>query len=149
MVGNQQTEFVIKDILNEKGYAILNPEDKINGQTGVDILAVNGKEVFYIEVIGYKKSGPARSKDFFEIFFRAISRLSKEENRICIIALPFDFTKGIIQRVKNYNTAWERIGNSFPELKVWFVKEEGKLLYEYRWNDLLNFNIKNIDSHLF
>lgn len=125
-ITNKETERVLRNILKRQGYKLLN-KARTNGQTGVDIKAEKGRKKWFIEVIGYKKSGPARSKDFFEVFFRAVSRLKSNEKHI-VIALPKKFLKGWEQRVAQYNIAWHRIAKTFPELEIWFVDVSNKKL---------------------
>ena len=47
----------------------------------------------------FKESTPARAKDFYESFFRAVSRLHHGATH-CVIALPARFGKGLPQRAK-------------------------------------------------
>ena len=77
-------------------------------------------DALFIEVIGFKDSPPARSKDFFEVFFRVISRLNEGARRL-VIALPDGFSRGLHQRASVYGPAWARLGVAFPELEVWLV----------------------------
>ena len=53
---------------------------------GEGLKEVRAAECPYIEVIAYKSSGPARAKDFYEAFFRAISRLDDGATE-CVIAI--------------------------------------------------------------
>ena len=71
-ISNEYTEECLRTILLSEGYELNLPLN--HGETGVDILAKKeGEEHLHIEVIGYKASGPARAKDFYESFFRAVS----------------------------------------------------------------------------
>ncbi|MDO9153242.1 MAG: restriction endonuclease [Paludibacter sp.] len=133
---NSEAEKVLRKLLENDGYS-LSPIRK-NGELGVDILATKEKQKLYIECIGYKISNPARSKDFFEVFFRAISRLN-DEAKECIIALPANYKLGFHQRVKQYSIGWKRIGDVFPELQIWFINKEEMKLEKFTWNKLLNF----------
>ena len=63
-----------RSILSHEGFN-LTPK-RAYGQTGVDIVARKEEHAYHIEVIGYKQAGPARAKDFYESFFRAVSRLN-------------------------------------------------------------------------
>jgi hypothetical protein len=131
---NRETEIILRQVLEKQGFE-LNPQ-RVHGEHGVDILAKMDDRSLHIECIGYKKSGSARAKDFFEGFFRSVSRLN-DDARECIIALPSDHKIGINRRVSQHRVAWERIGRAFPELKVWFVNSSGSY-DEYGWNDLFN-----------
>lgn len=131
---NQETETILRNLLIRDGYRL--SERLANGYTGVDILAEKEDEILFIEVIGCKKSNPARSKDFFEAFFRAISRLNNQAN-LCVIALPSQFRYGMPIRFSNYQKGWIRIGNAFPELKIWFIGDD--TIEKFNWNDIQNF----------
>ena len=77
---NSEAEIHLRTILKaESEWSVLNAP-KRNGETGTDVLAIKNGTLYFIEVIGYKSSGPARSKDFFEGFWRTISRLEKAKN---------------------------------------------------------------------
>ena len=84
-VKNKEAEAVLRIILEKEGFV----QSRVlkNGETGVDIYAQKNEKKYYIEVIGFKKSAPTRSRDFYEVFFRAISRL-KDGADYLIIALP-------------------------------------------------------------
>jgi hypothetical protein len=87
-VANQDVEAALRSCLEAEGYSLSRV--RLNGQTGVDILAAKPDEQLFIEVIGFKDSPPPRSRDFYEVFFRAISRLNQGAARV-VIALPFSF----------------------------------------------------------
>lgn len=129
-ISNNATESCIRKILSSEGYH-LTPERKF-GETGVDIIATRGEEIFHIEVIGYKKSGPARAKDFYESFFRAISRI-KDGATKCVIAMPINAKIGLPTRAKQYGPAWDRIGHAFIELEIWLIDLEGESYEKSFW----------------
>lgn len=144
---NKQTENALRaHISNRNGWQIEDDGPRKNGENGADVIATDSSSVFLIEVIGYKKTGPARSKDFYEVFWRAISRLELDLNESpainsskelkLVIALPEQFLRGIRQRTKRYHTAWKRIAQAFPELEVWFVSEKG--FDRHTWVELLS-----------
>ncbi|MDP3999257.1 MAG: hypothetical protein Q8P76_01520 [bacterium] len=136
-VSNQKTEAALRDSLEKKGGFKLSRQLK-NGETGPDIIAIeNNSKEFYIEVIGYKKSPPARSRDFYTVFFGAISRI-KDGAKHCVIALPDLFEIGLPARVRQYGRlAWQRIGQAFPELEIWLVDVDKKEYKKTKWNDWL------------
>lgn len=107
-----------------------------NGELGVDIIASKRTIRYHIEVIGYKKSGPARSRDFYEVFFRAISRLNDGANKL-VIALPIQFRVGFPSRVNQYRIGWERISKVIPELSIWFVDNEKHYYERTTWRKCL------------
>lgn len=134
-ISNDDVERCLRACLEAEGYK-LSPFRK-NGETGVDLIAQKGNKKHYIEVIGFKKSGPARSKDFYEIFFRAVSRL-KDGAKSIVIALPERFGNGLNQRASQYGVAWKRIGDAFPELEIWLVNCEQPYSYKRtQWNQWL------------
>jgi hypothetical protein len=99
---------------------------------------LNDHEI-HIEVIGYKDSPPARSRDFFEVWFRAMSRVGTGASR-CAIALPFEFERGLSKRALNYGSAWGRLARAFPEIELWLVhhSSEGDPSWEVRrWVDAI------------
>ena len=129
---NSDAESQLRMILAaESEWSVLNAP-KRNGETGTDVLAVKDEILYFIEVIGYKSSGPARSKDFFEGFWRVISRLEKATNTgqaqehqaiKLVLAVPEKFKRGMEQRHFQYSTAWSRIARAFPELELWYISE--------------------------
>ena len=133
-VKNSECEACLRKLLINEGYK-LSPRLG-NGELGVDIIATNGSIQYYIEVIGYKKAGPTRSKDFYEVFFRVISRLNDGAKRL-VIALPIQYRVGFRSRVKQYRVGWERIGNVFPELDIWFVDIDNQVFEQSTWNECL------------
>ena len=94
-VSNTETEKALRRCLVAQGYSI--SQERRNGETGVDVLAERGDERLFIEVIGHSSSPPKRSRDFFESFFRVISRL-KDGAETCVIALPKLAKQGLPQR---------------------------------------------------
>jgi hypothetical protein len=131
-LSNAETERKLRDALRAKGFS-LNKERRF-GETGVDIEATKDGDKFHIEVIGYKKNAPQRSRDFFEAFFRAVSRLDQGAEH-CVMALPGRFENGLRARVRQYRTAWTRIAEAFPELEIWLVGAEGEGYEVTEWGD--------------
>lgn len=136
LVSNQETEECLRACLTAEGYA-LNVL-RTHGQTGVDILATKGDEEIFIEVIGFKQSRPARAKDFYEVFFRAVSRLANGAKH-CVIALPRRSELGLPARAKHYGEAWLRIGKAFPELSIWLVDTEARSYKRTAWDEWSSF----------
>lgn len=137
MTQNKDVEKSLRHFLQDNGYKLEIPERK-NGETGVDIIALRDGKGWHIEVIGFKESPPARSKDFYEVFFRAISRLKDGAEHIAI-ALPDRFRNGLPQRAKQYGIGWQRIGDAFPELEIWLVDAENNKVETTKWNDWVKF----------
>ena len=130
IVLNKDTEQCLREILTFEGFE-LSPERKA-GETGVDIIANRNIDVFHIEVIGYKSSGPARAKDFYESFFRVISRLNNGAEK-CVIAMPINAKIGLPARANQYGIAWDRIGMAFPELEIWLIDIKNKQIEKSTW----------------
>ncbi|WP_156776995.1 hypothetical protein [Nitrococcus mobilis] len=131
IVRNDDTENCLREILEEESYD-LTP-NRGYGETGVDIIASKDGKEFHIEVIGHKSSGPARAKDFYEVFFRAVSRLDDGASQ-CVIAMPHLAARGLPARARQYGVAWNRIGKAFPELQIWLVNVESKTYEKSSWN---------------
>ncbi len=129
---NKRTENTLRKILKSEGFKLTRKRE--NGETGVDIIASKKDIRYYIEVIGYKKSGPARTKDFYGAFFYAVSRIDENPSKL-VMAIPSEFKTGMLARVKNYGSAWKKIGNAFPELEIWFVDNGSKKYERTNWND--------------
>ena len=129
---NSDAEIQLRTILKtESGWSVLNAPKNI-GENGADVLAAKDETLYFIEVIGYKSSGPARSKDFFEGFWRSISRLEeaktigkapKHHAIKLVLAIPANFKRGMEQRHSKYSTAWSRIALAFPELELWYISD--------------------------
>jgi len=131
LIISKDVEEVVRDILTREGYKI--SAKRGFGETGTDIIAQRGSETLCIEAIAFKQSPPARAKDFYEVFFRAVSRL-KNDATLCVIALPSRFGLGLSQRAEATGPAWRRIGDSFPELKIWLVDTKKRSIECTDWN---------------
>lgn len=131
LVSSKEIEQVVRAALEEQGYK-LSSERGI-GETGTDIIAQKKHEELHIEAISFKESPPARSKDFYEVFFRAVSRIEVGATQ-CIIALPARFGMGLAQRAKAMGVAWVRLGEAFPELAIWLVDSKEGSIQKSSWN---------------
>lgn len=131
-VTGEQVESVVRKLLASRGYRLNEP--RANGETGADVIAKKGRTEVFIECIGFQQAPPLRSRQFYEVFFRAVSRL-KDGATKCVLALPVRFKRGINQRAKQYGEAWKRIGDVFPELEIWFVNVKENAYEEHKWND--------------
>ena len=132
IIKSQEVERILRDALRDGGYGLNKARGP--GETGTDIIANKGNELIHIEVISFKSSPPARSKDFYQVFFRAISRLDQGATR-CVIALPIRFENGFSARVNQYRIGWQRISNAFPELEIWLVDSGTKHIKKSLWSD--------------
>jgi hypothetical protein len=131
---NSDTERALRVALAASGFSL--SEQRGVGETGVDIVATIGAEAYYIEVIGYKSSPPQRSRDFFEGFFRAISRLNQGATH-CVLAVPKEFGTGLPRRAQHYGLSWSRIGSAFPELEIWLVDNDAEQFAPTSWDEWL------------
>lgn len=117
-VSNSDVESCLRRCLESEGFT-LSP-NRAFGENGVDILARKEDQEYQIEVIGYKQAGPMRAKDFYEAFFKAVARLDQGAKR-CVIAQASNAKVGLPARAAQRKTAWLRIGETFPEVELWFV----------------------------
>ncbi len=135
IVRSDQVEKTVRRELKKDGFKL--SKQLGNGETGCDIVANKKRQRIHIEVISFKSSGPARSRDFFQSFFRAVSRLN-DGATLCVIALPSRFGKGLPKRAAGYGVAWRRIGRAFPELAIWLVNVDDNIIERTKWNSWLH-----------
>ncbi len=132
IVKNIEVEDCLRTCLEREGYS-LSPKRSL-GQTGVDIVATKDGNIFHIEAIGYKESGPARAKDFYEAFFRTVSRLN-DGAKHCILAVSSRAATGLPARAKQHRVAWLRIAEAFPELEIWLVDPAQRGYRKSSWRE--------------
>ena len=135
IVPNALAERVIRQILIDSGYDLTEPRRV--GETGVDIIATLNDESIHIECIGYKAQPPARAKDFYESFFRIVSRLNDGATRLAI-ALAAQARRGLPARALQHRIAWARIAETFPELEIWLVDTAARTLSIHTWGEWLS-----------
>jgi len=131
LVEAADVERVIRKYLRDSGYSLSSP--RTYGQTGVDITAKRDQSTCFVEIIGFQSHPPTRSREFYEAFFRVISR---DRNNLCdvlVLALPRRFKDGMRQRKQQYSVAWGKLGNAFPNLRLWYVDTEKDIVEEYPW----------------
>jgi len=133
LVEARDVEQVIRRYLEGKG-CTLSPRKK-RGQTGADIIARYDKSTWFVEVIGFQSHPPTRSREFYEAFFRVVSRDRGNPDDILIVGLPKRFKDGMRQRKQQYPVAWEKLGKAFPNLRLWYVGTEQDTLEEYSWSN--------------
>jgi hypothetical protein len=131
LVSSKEVETVVRTALSREGFK--TSVERGHGETGTDIIAEKGDELLHIEAIAFKSSPPARAKDFYEVFFRAVSRLD-DGVTACVSALPSRFGMGLPQRAKAIGRAWRRIGSAFPQLKIWLVDTSDGSIVRTEWN---------------
>ena len=135
LVTSHQVEEVLREMLAAEGYSVSLP--RVKGETGVDLLAERGADCVHIETVSHKSSPPTRARDFFEVFFRAVSRLDDGAAH-CVIALPHLSARGLPARARQYRTAWQRIAEAFPELAIWVVNAENRRVERTTWLEWLS-----------
>ena len=134
-VSNEEVEQCLRALLVAEGYE-MNPP-RAYGEIGTDVIAERDGDAWHIEVIGYKKHGPARAKDFFEVFFRSVSRLNDSRVKHCVIAVAKQAEAGLPARASHHRVAWQRIATAFPELKLWLVDVDNRSYERTSWGDWL------------
>jgi hypothetical protein len=131
-LSSEQIEKALRRVLRKEGFRL--SKARAHGETGVDIIADRGGDAIHIEVIPYKKHGPARTKDFCEGIMRSLSRLDTGAKK-CVLAMPEQFEGGMDQRAAHYRTAWKRITLAFPEFSLWLVDCTGGRYRECKLTD--------------
>lgn len=132
LVSNAEIEDCLRGILPQEGFRLSGR--RAHGQTGVDIIASKEGETYHVEIVGYKESPPARAKDFYEGFFRTVSRLDDGAAH-CVLALSHRAAVGLPARAKQHRTAWLRIADVFPELEIWLVDTEKRTYRRTTWRE--------------
>jgi len=132
IVKSSEVEQIVRKYLKDKGCELSPPRK--HGETGADIIATNGTSAWFVEVIGFQKVPPVRSREFYEAFFRIISRDRDNPNDILVMALPKRFKTGMRRRMRQYPVAWSKLGKAFPNLNIWYVDTEQSKIEEYPWS---------------
>ena len=127
-----EVEKVVRQYLETKGCTLSSHRKQ--GETGPDIEATSGKSTWFVEIIGFQEVPPLRSREFYEAFFRVISRDRDNPDDTLVLALPVRFKDGMRQRVQNYPVAWEKLGKAFPNLRIWYVDTERGKVEEHSWS---------------
>jgi hypothetical protein len=127
-------EKAIRRYLEAKGYVLSPP--KGHGQTGPDIVARHKMSTYFVEIIGFQEVPSIRSREFYEAFFRVISRdRDNPADDVLVLALPKRFKDGMRQRKQQYPKAWEKLGKTFSNLWLWYVDTELNVIEEYPWSN--------------
>lgn len=108
------------------------------GTEDVAWILTRGNETYHIESVGYKAQGPARAKDFYEGFFRAVSRLNDGATH-CVLALSHRAETGLPARAKQHRGAWLRIADALPELGIWLVDTKARAYKRTTWREWAEF----------
>ena len=134
LVSADEVEKIVRAHLIQQGYSLTNAQRK-HGETGCDVIAARDRARVFVEVIGFQSAPPIRSREFYECFFRAISRDQGKPNDRLIMALPKRFADGMARRKRQYGLAWEKIGKAFPHLEIWYVDVNRSSVEERPWAD--------------
>lgn len=137
IITSESVDNAVRSVLAADGYIV--SASRRHGENGVDLLATKGRRRWYIETIAFHTSPSKRASDFYQAFFRAISRLQHGAKRIAI-ALPQRFAQGLPQRAAHHGEGWRRLGITFPELEIWLVDCARPSLERTRWSDWLDGN---------
>lgn len=131
LIKSEEVEKVIRKYLKSKKYIVSTP--KSHGETGVDIEATKGNRKLFIESIGYNSNPQIKSREFFESFFRIISRDENKKTHKIILALPIRFKNGMQQRKAQYGIAWDKLADIFPNLDIWYVDISNEKIEKFSW----------------
>ncbi len=134
LVSTDEVEKIVRAHLIQQGFSLTNVHRK-HGETGCDVIAARGRARVFVEVIGFQSVPPIRSREFYECFFRAISRDEDRTGDRLAMALPIRFSEGMRQRKSHYARAWDKIGRAFPNLEIWYVDTKTDTVVERSWKD--------------
>jgi len=128
---NSEMENVLRDLLKDEGY-------KLTKKTGLEKLGSDIKASLddgglYIEIIENEEPGVEKNIDFYQAFFKALSRLNNKGCKHTVIAMPESSRKILSIRAKIYKVAWKRIAEAFPELEIWLVDTINKKYQKTSW----------------
>lgn len=133
LVASKDVDKIVREHLNSLGYTL--SKEKKPGETGCDIIAKKREESLFVEVIRFQNHLPIRSREFYECFFRIISRDRAKSSDVLIIALPIEFARGMAQRKKHYGLAWDKLGHAFPNLCIWYIDRKSGKITKRSWLD--------------
>ena len=134
-----------ENVLNWLSNHLSSTSVKCTIPSGVDnrgpdmVIEYSNGFIYHVESISFTYSNRGKKQsDFWKAFAQAISRLNPASqwghpNKV-VIALPYEFRNGWAARTRVHGKeVWDRIGNAFHELEIWFVSEDK--LEPYSWND--------------
>ncbi|MBK8395324.1 MAG: hypothetical protein IPL26_08790 [Leptospiraceae bacterium] len=103
-----------------------------------DIIAEKDNITLYIEVIGFKSSPKAATRDFYEVFFRAFTQLEHPDSEYIVIAMPIQYLQDMKKRIETMKNAWVRLCIAFPEIRVYFVDIKNEKIYKKKLPEILH-----------
>lgn len=136
LVTSEDVENTIRRYLKKQPFGL--SDTKKRGETGCDLVASRNGETLYIEIIGFQSAPPIRSREFYELFFRTISRDTGRPNDRLVMALPARFAIGMARRKQQYGLAWNKIGETFPNLEIWYVDTLTDYVKECTWSECVD-----------
>ncbi len=135
-IKRKHVEELVRKKLDSQGYKMNHHKENVG--VSPDIIAEKDDVVLYVEVIGYKSSSKASSRDFYEVFFRAFAQLEQLDSEHIIIAMPIQYLTDMKKRIESMKNAWVRLCIGFPEITVYFVDLKQDKIYKKRLPEILH-----------
>lgn len=135
-IKRKEVEELVRRKLDNQGFK-MNHHKKIEG-VSPDIIAEKDDMHLYVEVIGFKSSPKAATRDFYEVFFRAFAQLEQPDSEYIIIAMPIQFLKDMKKRIESMKNSWVRLCIAFPEIRVYFVDLKNDKIYKKKLPEILH-----------
>ena len=135
-IKRKYVEELVRKKLDSQGYKMNHHQDRVG--VSPDIIAEKDDVVLYVEVIGFKSSARAATRDFYEVFFRAFAQLEQPDSDQIIIAMPIQFLKDMKKRTESMKNGWVRLCIAFPEITVYFVDLKQEKIYKKRLPEILH-----------
>lgn len=135
-IKRKHVEELVRKKLDGQGFK-MNHHKKHAG-ISPDIIAEKDEMTLYVEVIGFKASPKAASRDFYEVFFRAFAQLEQVDSEYIIIAMPIQFLQDMKKRIEGMKNAWVRLCIAFPEIRVYFVDLKNDKIYKKKLPEILH-----------
>lgn len=135
-IKRKHIEELVRKKLDSQGFKMNHHRDNVG--ISPDIIAEKDDTTLYVEVIGYKSSANAASRDFYEVFFRAFAQLEQPEADNIIIAMPIQYLKDMKKRIESMKNGWVRLCIGFPEITVYFVDLKNEKIYKKRLPEILH-----------
>ncbi|MBP6739398.1 MAG: hypothetical protein KA146_05380 [Leptospiraceae bacterium] len=135
-IKRKYVEELVRKKLDSQGYKMNHHQDRVG--VSPDIIAEKDDVVLYVEVIGFKSSARAATRDFYEVFFRAFAQLEQPDSDQIIIAMPIQFLKDMKKRIESMKNGWVRLCIAFPEITVYFVDLKQEKIYKKRLPEILH-----------
>jgi hypothetical protein len=135
-IKRKHVEELVRKKLDTQGYKMNHHKENVGASP--DIIAEKDDVTLYIEVIGYKSSPNAASRDFYEVFFRAFAQLEQLDSEHIVIAMPIQYLNDMKKRIESMKNAWVRLCIGFPEITVYFVDLKQDKIHKKRLPEILH-----------